>query len=57
MIAKEAFSDKYGARNVRRYIQTHIEDAIAEKMIISYEEGLSSVALSINEAGIEVVCK
>ncbi len=56
-IAKEAFSDKYGARNVRRYIQTHIEDIIAEKMIISYEEGLSSVELGVSGSGLEVLCK
>ncbi len=57
LIAKEAYSDKYGARNVRRYIQTHIEDIIAEKMILSYEEGLSSVAVGVNGSELEVVCK
>ncbi len=57
LIAKESYSDKYGARNVRRYIQTHIEDVIAEKMIISYEEGLSSVSVGVNGSELEVVCK
>ncbi len=57
LIAKESYSDKYGARNVRRYIQTHIEDIVAEKMIVSYETGLMSVAVMANEGKIEVVCK
>ncbi|MBE6651532.1 MAG: ATP-dependent Clp protease ATP-binding subunit [Ruminococcaceae bacterium] len=57
LIAKEAYSDKYGARNVRRYIQTHIEDIIAEKMILSYEDGLSEVSLDVSDSKIEVVCK
>ena len=57
LMSRESFSDKYGARNVRRYIQTHIEDVIAEKMIVSYEEGLSSVSLSVGADGLEVTCK
>ncbi len=33
LVAKESYSEKYGARNMRRYIQTHVEDPLAEKMI------------------------
>ncbi len=32
-VAKESYSAKLGARNMRRYIQTEIEDRIAEKLI------------------------
>ena len=37
IIAKESYSHKYGARNMRRYIQTHVEDALAEKIIADFE--------------------
>jgi ATP-dependent Clp protease ATP-binding subunit ClpA len=40
-VAHGSFSEKFGARNMRRYIQTHIEDVIAEKII----EMRASVAL------------
>lgn len=33
LIAKESYSVKFGARNMRRYIQRHIEDKIAEKIV------------------------
>ena len=32
-IANESYSEKYGARNMRRYIQTTVEDAVAEKIV------------------------
>lgn len=32
-VAENSFSEKYGARNMRRYIQTNIEDRIAEAII------------------------
>ena len=32
-IAAEAFGRKYGAREIRRVIRDHVEDAIAEEMI------------------------
>ncbi len=32
-IAEKSFSTKYGARNMRRFIQTEIEDKIAEKLV------------------------
>ena len=32
-IATNSFSEKYGARNVRRFMQTEVEDLIAEKVL------------------------
>ena len=32
-VAKNSFSERFGARNMRRYIQTEIEDVIADKII------------------------
>ncbi len=32
IIAEKSFSEKYGARNMRRFIQTSVEDRIADKL-------------------------
>ncbi|MBQ3637112.1 MAG: ATP-dependent Clp protease ATP-binding subunit, partial [Clostridia bacterium] len=32
-VAEKSFSPKYGARNMRRFIQTEIEDRIAETLV------------------------
>ena len=35
-LVKESYSAAYGARNLRRYIQKHLEDPIASQIIDSY---------------------
>ncbi|MBQ4290498.1 MAG: ATP-dependent Clp protease ATP-binding subunit, partial [Clostridia bacterium] len=58
LIATESFSRKYGARNMRRYIQTHVEDAIANVLISGYNREISAVTVSVerDEAGKESIC-
>ena len=56
-IAKKSFNEKYGARNLRRFIQTSIEDVIAEKMIVSYESGIDRVLVAVNSEELSVECK
>ncbi|MBE6591260.1 MAG: ATP-dependent Clp protease ATP-binding subunit [Ruminococcaceae bacterium] len=46
-IAVNSFSEKYGARNVRRYMQTEVEDLIAEKIISAYNYRPVGVKLSL----------
>ncbi|MCD7832092.1 MAG: ATP-dependent Clp protease ATP-binding subunit [Firmicutes bacterium] len=36
-IADESYSAKFGARNMRRYIETHVEDVLAEEIVSSRE--------------------
>ena len=48
-IAKNSYSRKYGARNMRRFIQTHVEDPIAERIIADYGKSISGVALSYSK--------
>ena len=55
-IAKESFSHKFGARNMRRYIQTHVEDPMAETIISDYRTGVSGVALSVKENALSIDC-
>ncbi len=48
-IARNSYSRKYGARNMRRFIQTHIEDPIAERIIADYGKSIMGVALSYSK--------
>ncbi len=45
LIAKKSFSRKYGARNMRRYIQKEIEDKLAGMIIADYRRSYSHVKL------------
>ena len=49
VIARESFSKKYGARNMRRYIQTHVEDAIANTLIAGYRDNVTAITLYTEE--------
>ncbi len=44
-IAKKAYSVKYGARNMRRFIQTEVEDEVANVIISSHGGLLSAVSI------------
>ena len=54
LIAEKSYSEKYGARNMRRYIQREIEDPLAEQMILAHEAGISHVALSVMDERIKI---
>ena len=54
-IAKRSYSKKYGARNMRRFIQTEIEDVIAEEIIRRYEAPI--VAVSVETTNDELAFK
>lgn len=47
-IAQESFSDKYGARNMRRYIERNVEDAIANLIIEKFPDAVTGISLSIS---------
>ena len=47
-VAHGSFSEKFGARNMRRYIQTNIEDVIAEK-IIEMRASVALISISANK--------
>ncbi len=53
-VAKNSYSAKFGARNMRRYIQTHIEDEIAEKVIADYDRTISQISLTVSDGEIKV---
>ncbi len=55
-VAEKSYSAKFGARNMRRFIQTHIEDEIAEKVIADYNHSIIGVALDVHDGKIEIRC-
>ncbi len=46
-VAKNAFSHKFGARNMRRFIQKELEDPIATTLIASYQAPVSEVCVTV----------
>ncbi len=56
-IAEESYSVKYGARNMRRYIQRNIEDAIAEKIISDVSGSVKEISVDVADGNICVDCR
>ena len=54
LIADKSFSEKFGARNMRRYIERHVEDKIAALIINNYPETIGVVHLSVKDEEILV---
>lgn len=48
-IASESYSEKYGARNMRRYIQRNVEDEIAAKFIDEYDTAIFEISVDCDE--------
>ncbi len=48
-ILEKGFDDKYGARPIRRAVQTHIEDMLAEEIIKGNIRSGDTVSLSVKE--------
>ncbi len=55
-IAEKSYSHKFGARNMRRYIQTHVEDKLAEEMISRYRENITQVSLTVKKGELSLLC-
>ena len=54
LIAKESYSHKFGARNMRRYIQSHVEDALAEKIIADFTRSITHACVNVKNGKISV---
>ncbi len=48
-IAKNSYSHKFGARNMRRFIRSHVEDQIAEQIVSDYERRIEKIALKYSK--------
>ena len=49
-IAEKSFSEKFGARNMRRFIQRKLEDKLAELIISNYKHGISGATVSCEDS-------
>jgi len=56
LIAKSSFSYKFGARNMRRYIQREVEDRLAEMLIADYRRFYSFVKIDARDGQIVISC-
>ena len=55
-VADKSFSKKFGARNMRRYIQTEIEDKLANAMIFEVKGQLAAASVDIKNGEIALTC-
>ncbi len=53
-IAEKSYSEKYGARNMRRFIERNVEDKIAALIIDSYGTRLLGIHLTVKDGDINV---
>ncbi len=53
-LAEKSYSQKYGARNLRRTIQKEIEDAIANLIIENYESPISAISVSAKDGKLKI---
>ena len=53
-IADNSYSEKYGARNMRRYIERHVEDKLANITIENYGKDIFGMSLSVKDGEIAV---
>ena len=51
-IAQDTYSEKYGARNMRRYIEKTIEDEIAELIIAPSQDKITMITLVVENGKI-----
>jgi len=54
LVAERSFSEKYGARNMARFIQTNIEDRIADEIITRRNLKIRAIRLSVREGEIMI---
>ena len=54
LIARESYSEKYGARNMRRYIERQVEDKLANVILENYHTGLTGISLVASDDEINV---
>jgi ATP-dependent Clp protease ATP-binding subunit ClpA len=54
VIAAESYSEKYGARNMRRYIERNVEDGIANLIIDSMPDKIYAIAITASNGKLKI---
>ena len=57
LIAEKSYSEKYGARNMRRYMEKHLEDPLADQIIRQYDVGVSSATVDVQDGELAILCR
>ncbi|MDR2665187.1 MAG: ATP-dependent Clp protease ATP-binding subunit [Oscillospiraceae bacterium] len=55
LISKKSFSEKYGARNLRRTIQKEVEDTVARELLESYSRHVKQIGLTVKDGEILII--
>ncbi len=53
-LADKGYSEKYGARNLRRLIQTDVEDELANEIVASYREPIAKISATAKDGRIVI---
>ena len=56
LIARNSYSQKFGARNMRRYIQREVEDRLAEQIISDYQKKFTVASIRSNGDRLQISC-
>ncbi len=56
VIAEKSYSHKFGARNMRRYIQREIEDCLAEQIIADHARTITHASITAENGELKVSC-
>lgn len=56
LLAKKAYSRKFGARNLRRVIEREVEDVLANKLIGDYNGSICQTFIDADETNLVVSC-
>ena len=54
LIAEESYSEKYGARNMRRYIERNVEDNIANLIIDSMPTKVYAISITVSDGKLKI---
>ena len=55
-VAEKSFSRKFGARNMRRFIQTEIEDRLASAIIFEKKGAIEAAAFDVKDNALVLSC-
>ncbi len=56
-IAKHSYSRRFGARNMRRYLQREVEDRLAECIIADYARSYTAAEIDVQDGELTVCCR
>ena len=55
-VAKKSYSRKFGARNMRRFIQTDIEDRLASEIIFKHKKKIEAASIDVKDDELVFTC-